>query len=173
MNSIQQTILAVAKKYIGETEKPSNMGFNSKVFEEKMLEVGFQKTQAWCSYFAELVWKEAYRLLKKEHVVINLDKYFSASATKTFANFSAAPMVTVSDVPVEGALVIWKKGSTWMGHVGIVSKVNADESFETIEGNGNDKGGREGYKVVEMFRKLELAPSKTGMYILGFVHPIL
>lgn len=44
---LKMSVVEIAKSYIGKTEKPSNSGFNDKVFESKMEEVGFQKGQAW------------------------------------------------------------------------------------------------------------------------------
>lgn len=40
-------------------------------------------------------------------------------------------------VPKKGDLAMWTKSSS-TGHVGIVSKVYADGSFDTIEGNSKD-----------------------------------
>ena len=39
MNAIQTKIVETARKYIGQTEVPGNMGFNDKVFQKKMEEV--------------------------------------------------------------------------------------------------------------------------------------
>jgi hypothetical protein len=52
-------VIRVASSYVGQTETPNNSGFKDSVFQKKMEEVGWEKTLAWCSYFAELVFKEA------------------------------------------------------------------------------------------------------------------
>lgn len=154
----------IALKYIGQTEKPGNSGFNDAEFEEKMKAVGFQKSHAWCSYFAELVFKEAYPDNKE------LDKLFSASAVQTFKNFSNSAYV-IGELPSENWLVIWqmqKDGKPqWQGHVGIVAKVIDHETFESIEGNTNDGGGREGYIVAKKLRKVKKV--QNGLQVLGFV----
>jgi hypothetical protein len=155
----------IAKKYIGQTEKPGNAGFNSVEFETKMLAVGWEKKQAWCSYFCELVAKEALPNKAKE-----LNKLFSASAVTTFTNFKSAGY-TISSTPIEGALVVWqtqKNGKPdWTGHIGIVSKVINNVSFRSIEGNTNSDGGREGYIVADKARTIKKV--QNGLQILGFI----
>lgn len=156
----------VATKYIGQTEKPGNMGFNDSEFESKMKAVGFQPTHAWCAYFTELVFKEAYPEKAKE-----LDKLFSASAVQTFRNFKNA-LYPVSNVPKKGNLVIWQTQKNGVpqatGHAGIVGPVKDNWIFESIEGNTNDGGGREGYIVARRTRK-HIADVKDGLKVLGFV----
>jgi hypothetical protein len=155
----------IAKKYIGETEKPANSGFVHADFEARMQKVGFQTGQSWCSYFAELVFKEAYPEKFKE-----LDTLFNAGAVKTFENFKKAGYLT-SMTPSPGALVIWqhqKDGKPeWKGHAGIVYSVMSPTFFISIEGNTNDKGGREGYTVASHTRAI--AKVKNGLQVLGFV----
>lgn len=157
----------VAIKYIGQTEKPGNMGFNDEEFEAKMKAVGFKRSHAWCAYFAELVFKEAYPEKFKE-----LDKLFSASAVKTYKNFRDAgyPM---HNTPEKDCLVIWqmhKNGKPqWQGHAGIVVRVEPNNwIFESVEGNTNDGGGREGY-IVAMRSRRHLAKVDNGLKVLGFI----
>lgn len=155
----------VAIKYLGQTEKTGNMGFNDPAFEKKMEAVGFSKGQAWCAYFAELVFKEAYSERLQE-----LDKLFSASAVQTYRNFRDASY-PISNVPQPGMLAIWqmqKDGKPhWSGHAGIVVSVNSVNDFESIEGNTNDHGGREGYIVARKSRTTKKV--KNGLQVLGFI----
>lgn len=155
----------VALKYIGQTEKPGNMGFNDAEFEAKMKSVGFEKTHAWCAYFAELVFKEAY-----PERVAELDKLFSASAVQTYKNFVNAAYLQ-GELPSENWLVIWqmqKDGKPqWSGHAGIVVKVIDQETFESVEGNTNDGGGRDGYIVARRIRKIHKV--QNGLQVLGFI----
>lgn len=156
----------IAEKYIGQTEMPGNSGFTNYEFEAKMKAVGFQRSHAWCAYFAELVFKEAYPDKFKE-----LDKLFSASAVQTYRNFkdAAYPM---NSMPSENNLVIWQNmrdGKPQVtGHAGIVGKVTDGWIFESIEGNTNDGGGREGYIVAKRIRK-HIADVKDGLKVIGFI----
>lgn len=160
------SIQEVAEKYIGETEKPGNMGFNDAEFEAKMNAVGFQKTHAWCAYFAELVFKEAL-----PHKFKELDKLFSAGTVQTFRNFRDAAYL-IGNAPRVGDLVIWqtmKDGKPQTtGHAGIVVDVIDHRNFWSIEGNTNDGGGREGY-IVAKKRRAVLENVTNGLKILGFI----
>lgn len=157
-------IVEIAKSYIGKTEKPGNQGFNDSVFEKKMEAVGFQKGQAWCSYFVELVAKEAYPELSKE-----LDKLCNASAVKTFSNFKSSRFKT-SDKPSVGDIVIWQQQKNgvaqWTGHAAIVVSASGD-TFSSVEGNTNSTGGREGFEVALKARNIKKV--KNGLQVLGFI----
>jgi hypothetical protein len=156
----------IALKYIGQTEKPGNMGFNDAEFEAKMKDVGFKQTHAWCAYFCELVFKEAIPERFNE-----FDRLFSASAVQTFKNFrdAAYPIGPAAQLDT---LVIWqnyKDGKAhWTGHAGIVSKVKSTWEFESVEGNTNSQGGREGFEVAVKDRKV-LAEVTNGLKVLGFI----
>jgi hypothetical protein len=156
----------VALQYIGKTEKPGNSGFTDEDFEKRMRAVGFQKGHAWCAYFAELVFKEAFPAKFFE-----LDRLFSASTVQTFKNFRDAAYL-IGYAPQPNTLVIWqsyKEGKPLTtGHAGIVSKVTSSWEFESVEGNTNSEGGREGFEVAVMHRKV-LAEVKNGLKILGFI----
>lgn len=156
----------VASQYIGQTEIKGNMGFKDPCFEEKMKAVGFQDGHAWCAYFTELVFKEAYPEKFDE-----LDKLFSASAVQTFKNFQKASYL-IGNVPQKDSLVIWqtmKEGRPhWTGHAAIVSKVINQDTFESIEGNTNLAGSREGIMVNTRTRKV-LPEIKNGLKVIGFI----
>lgn len=156
----------VALKYIGQTEKPGNMGFNDASFETRMKLVGFQKSHAWCCYYVELVFKEAYPERFEE-----LDKLFSAGTIQTFKNFRDAAYL-IGNVPHENNLVIWqsyKDGKALTtGHAGIVATVQSTWEFQSVDGNTNSHGGREGFEVALQSRKI-LANVKTGLKLLGFI----
>lgn len=156
----------VASQYIGQTEKPKNSGFNDVDFERKMRLVGFQTGHAWCQYFCELVYKEAFPERFDE-----FDILFSGSTIQTFRNFQNAAY-PIGYVPQVNSMVIWqmmKEGKPQMtGHAGIVSHVIDTWQFKSIEGNTNSTGGREGFEVAEKDRKV-LADVRNGLKVLGFI----
>jgi hypothetical protein len=156
----------VALKYLGQTEKPKNSGFNDSDFERKMREVGFQSGHAWCSYFCELIFKEAFPDNFKA-----LDKLFSGSTIQTFRNFRDAAYL-IGEVPRLDHLVIWqsmKEGKPQpTGHAGIVVSVKSTWEFESVEGNTSGGGSREGWIVARHPRKV-LATVADGLKILGFI----
>ena len=174
--TINELILYNARKFLGQQEIKGNQGFKDKDFQEKISECGWLKGQAWCAYFAELAWKEAYRVHDKEKVKI-LNKLFSAGAVKTYNNFRKSDFI-VDKIPEEGSVVIWQNYRDgkphWTGHAGIVYKIYSDDSarFETIEGNSNSRGGREGIEVAKQLRELNFEPKERGLVLKGFIHPI-
>ncbi len=164
---ITEQIKKVAESYIGKRETPNNSGFTDKEFEKRMKEVGWAKSLSWCSFFCELVWKEAYNsaVINKE-----LDKFFSGSATATYKNFELSGTWKVSKKPSVGAVAIWRFGNDWRGHAGVVTEVS-EGSFKSVEGNTNSSGGREGIEVAKKTRKLG-EPFKTkGLNLVGFIVP--
>jgi hypothetical protein len=156
----------IALTYLGETEKPKNSGFNDATFEAKMVSVGFVKGHAWCSYFAELVFKEAF-----PEKLAELTERFSGSTVLTFNNFKDAGYL-IGNVPRVNDLVIWrsyKNGKAMdTGHAGVVVSVQDAWQFESVEGNTSDGKSREGYIVARHKRKV-LADVQTGLKILGFI----
>jgi hypothetical protein len=159
------TVVEIAKSYLGKTEKPNNAGFNDRIFEQKMEDVGFQRGQAWCCYFAELCFKEA-----NQDRWFGIEGLFSASTVQTFQNFKKAKY-KISQKPIVGSLVIWQNYKNdkpqWSGHAGIVVEVIDDVTFKSIEGNTNDDGSREGYEVALKTRKVRQV--KNGLQVLGFI----
>lgn len=167
MTQINNTIASIAASYVGEREVPGNMGFTNKQFEKKMIDVGFIKSYSWCALFAELVWSEAYKGTQWLAVIKAL---FSASATTTYKNFDIDKRFEVSQVPQIGAVVIWRHGSGWQGHAGIVTAINGN-TIATVEGNTNAAGGREGIEVAEKVRKIKQPFQANGLNLVGFIIP--
>jgi hypothetical protein len=161
------TIVKVAEKYLGQTEKAGNRGWLDKDFEARMKLVGWASGHSWCAYFAELVWKEAYG---PDHKLYRaMDKLFSASSTATYANFSGSALFKVSQQPRPGALVVWRQGTDWRGHIGICTTGPRLGKFDTIEGNTNAAGSREGMYVARKVRRLGEPFKPKGLNLVGFI----
>jgi hypothetical protein len=154
-------------------EIPGNMGFKDHRFDELMVETGWQKGQAWCAYFCELVWKLAYE--KDTETAYAIEKLFAAGAVKTYNNFKAYQKFPVDKKPEIGAVAIWQTWKDnqpfWTGHAGIVVKILGGNEVLTIEGNTNSKGGREGIEVCEKNRRLSF-DTHNGLVLKGFIHAI-
>lgn len=161
-------VVEIAQKYIGQKETINNSGFKDSDFEDRMEKCGWKPGQAWCAYFAELVWKEAYP--DKQ----DLDKLFSGGAVATYTNFAKDSDYIVDKIPEPGAVVIWQyyRNSVpqWTGHAGIV--ISSDGlNIYTVEGNTNAQGGREGIEVAQKFRSLDFVPKQHGLVLKGFIKP--
>lgn len=157
--------IEIAKRYLGEKELTNNTFSDNTELGRKLHEAGQKNGEAWCSYFSEAVFCEAFPYKNPE-----LRKIFSASAVHTFKNLKDAGY-DVHDIPQAGDLVIWQRFENgvpqWTGHAGIVVRVNSDGSFFTIEGNTNEDGEREGTTVAEKLRKN--IKRDNGLNILGFI----
>lgn len=175
MKAIQQEIIDVARSYLDVREVgANNSGFNDETFQQRLAIVGWDYGQAWCAYFAELVWREAFSAF--DTIIANqLAHIFSAGAVRTFENFRAVPDYRIIDVPIEGAVAIWRHYKqdkpTWMGHAGIVVQPNGDY-FSTIEGNTNSAGGRDGQGVIARTRSLLTSAPSSGLHLMGFIVPV-
>lgn len=173
--TINEEIVLVAKSYEGQEEIRGNKGFKEEDFETKTKAVGWQKDQAWCSYFSELVWKEAYQQWDAT-LFSRLDKLFVGSAVTTFRNFQKTKDFVCNQNPKPGCLVVWQNyesgAASWSGHIGIVETASVPKQlFTAIEGNTNDNGEREGFEVAIKTRTLNFKPKQNGLVLLGFVHP--
>lgn len=174
MEIISQLIINKAQHYLGQREKVGNTGFIDESLDKKMRSIGFDDKEAWCSLFAELVWKEAY----SEYMplmVQKLDVIFSEGAVKTYLNFNKSTdfHLLVTKTPIPGALVFWQKYVNgimdWRGHVGIFTQFEGGKMI-TIEGNTNDNGSRDGDGVYKKNRTLDYF-NNNGLRLLGFVNP--
>lgn len=167
---INDEIALIASKYIGEMETPNNSGFKDKDFEKRMRDVGWDKGMAWCSFFSESVWKEAYA--KNAEVLKRIDQLFSGSATATFKNFDLNKIFKTSkDTPVVGAVAIYRHGNGWQGHAAIVEKI-LDNATQNIEGNTSVDGSREGVAVFRKIRPIKSEYKPNGLNLVGFIYPL-
>ena len=165
--SRRRKIIQVSKAFIGQQEKSGNTGFQSAEMERLMKEVGWHSGDAWCVYFAKLMWYyDAPQWLKPRILTA-----ISGNSQQTWARVNSDPAFVVSNIPRSGDLVIWQNykngvGQT-SGHAGIVKRMNVNDFF-TIEGNSNISGGSEGYEVVEKVRKYNFE-NNNGLRLKGFV----
>lgn len=168
----EEKIIAAAEKYIGQKEIKGNKGFHDENFDQKMRAIGFKTGDAWCSYFAELVWREAYADNKSALNVIK--GLFSGSSYRTLTNFKKAGF-KAHKTARPGSIVIWRKkvngDYTSFGHVAICVEA-ADDHFKTVEGNTNSAGSREGDSVAPKTRKYKFH-RENGLELAGFIYPIL
>ena len=159
-------IVKEALFYVGQREEHGNSGFINGSFEIEMKEEGWQEGWAWCCLFAKVVFKNVYPERAAE-----LNKLFSPSCVKTYQNARDGGYL-INELPNVGNLVLWqsvKEGKPQAtGHAGIVIKLKSTWEFESVEGNGSEKGSREGTTVVIQQRKV-LKDVWNGLKVIGFV----
>lgn len=170
------TLSQVAERYIGKTETPNNSGFKDKVFESKMKNVGWLKSQAWCAYFAELCTIEWANEIGRKDIAKLATQLFSGGSTATYKNFeiyaTANPkgIARVSKVPVNNSIAIYRHGNSWQGHTAITKSFTPDLVVTNIEGNSNSEGGREGVEVSVKKRKHKAPYAPKGLNIIGYIY---
>ncbi len=140
---LADSIIQVAQSQLGVQEMPkgSNAGPQVEIY---LKSVGLGKGFAWCMSFVYWVVKESCAktahpnlLLKTGGVMAQWNKCINLRVIK----------------PQEGDIFIMDFGKG-TGHTGIVTKVLPNGNIETIEGNTNDDGSREGYEVCKRIRKI-------------------
>jgi hypothetical protein len=124
--------IAIAEKYVGVTEKPRNSNRGPEV-ETFLKFVGLGGGYSYCAAFVSFV----------------LDKSgacYPAVNGKLVKTAAARGFVIPGSIPAEkvlrgeyklqgGEVVVWRRGESWQGHVGFVTKRISDASFTTIEAN--------------------------------------
>jgi hypothetical protein len=168
--TLTDNIVSVAKSYIGQEEIRENQGFKDANFEKKMDSVGWYKSAPWCAFLAKLIWQEAFVTLDVKGEAL-VKKYGSGSALTSYHNYAESPEFHVSQTPTIGSLVIWKEGNGPAGHAGIVVGIPNATTVQTIEGNTNTDGSREGY-IVAVKTRSSLPSTGKALNLVGFVHPI-
>lgn len=176
----ENTLFTEAKQWIGVREKKSNSGFNSVIFERKLLEVGWYKYAPWCAFFTKMITIDT--LLKfKSHSVLEDAKHedfiniLGGSVVITWSNLNAFYNKDTSIFEVHqrilkpNSIAFFRYGKTSKGHAVIVGNELLKDAFETIEGNSNVAGAREGVGVFARIRKNNLPYADKGLNILGSI----
>lgn len=136
MSILSNKALEIAKSQIGAEEHPRGSNWGEPVI-SYLKSVGINFPAAWCMAFVYWCFKEAAKQLSVENPlyktggVLSQYKYRKANAVKD---------------PQPGDIFIIDYGKG-LGHTGIVVGVNNNQTIDTIEGNTNDTGSREGYEV--------------------------
>lgn len=168
--TLEEKIVAVAKSFVGQKEKPNNSGFIDPLFEKKEKARGWINGQSWCAYTGELIWYDAFTEIEPDALPL-INKYFSGSAVQSYKNFKASPEFKVRKEPVLGGILIWQHGDSELGHMGCCIALTDINHVGSVEGNTNAAGGREGIEVALKNRVLNLPHSTTGLNYLGCVQP--
>jgi hypothetical protein len=176
MNDFQRRILKTALNFVGEREVGNNIRFENLRFEELMAKSGWERGQAWCAYFGEVVYREA--------GLTQLADLFSGSAVQTLTNIRKALETqglgnvispnSVSRPNVGDIFIMQSYGDgdpSWTGHLGIVARVMKNGLFVTVEGNTNSEGGREGIEVALGIRSMADKDREDGLRLIAFIRP--
>lgn len=165
---IKYLAVAAAGTLIGTKETPpgSNRGFIIDKIESLFNQRGVQ----YCVIFVLYCYLEACNSIK-----VNFPFPFTASSQTLFENAYKLDCIYYDPAKIkEGDIVIWRKFNLWKGHAGlIISPLNKDNTFVTIEGNtsntdyGSQRDGDGIYKRIRKANKINFTVS--AFYIRGFI----
>lgn len=106
---------------------------------------------AWCAGFVSFLLNQAAETLQMSLPIAGSFSCDSLAAQGKSAGVFikessiANGTTNISDFPNSGIFLVRRTNTDWT-HTGVVTRFNED-SFDTIEGNTNDDGNREGYEV--------------------------
>lgn len=140
---IAERALHVAAARIGEREVRRN---SSPWIDRFLAAVGLNPGYAWCASF--VYWS----LRASGWDASLLPQRRKAAAVVNWRRWAAEnDLITLK--PRRGDLMLWVNLDNVTGHIGFITKVDGRE-FETIEGNTNDAGSREGDGVYRKTRQM-------------------
>jgi len=133
--------LKEVNKHLGITEEK-----NKNLIYEFQKSVGISKNAAWCYAFQYFCYNNVCNnlgiknVLPKTGVANNFFNYVKKFGTKKKYKAKA------------GDYIVWKAVNSWNGHIGIVEKVNKNNTVTTIEGNTGLATVRTGGMVAKKVR---------------------
>lgn len=140
--TFSETVLDIASSQVGEQEEPigSNWG---PVVQAYLASVGITFPAPWCMAFVYWCFNEAAKMMSVANPV-----YKTGGVMMQLAKSKSK----IVKKPQPGDVFIMEFGHG-LGHTGIVESINGNV-VNTIEGNTNDDGSREGYEVARRTRKI-------------------
>lgn len=138
---IRAAILEVAGKELGQRESSANWSPRIKQY----LAAAKVKTPApWCAAYVNWVLQELFgaeSLLEQVPLQAYVQSYYDFAKKNDL-------LVKAVDVKPGDLFLLWFPSLNRYGHIGIVKEMNFKKGrYQTLEGNSNDEGSREGYEV--------------------------
>jgi hypothetical protein len=172
MTLLSEKIVVTAKEFLSEKNINDNADLNETIYQVKLMEYDWNMQFSAASITCEIIWKHA---IGRSSVSEwrQLDKLFVPSPIGTYANFRGCNSYKSGNVPEVGALAFWKRGnSSWMGAMGIVTKVEKNkQSFDIIEGRLMSGSDNKFITVMESAGKKTGLPFKEDkLNLIGFIY---
>lgn len=135
--TLQQKALDIAISQLGVQEAPGHKNSGNDV-EKYLKSVGLGPGFSWCMAFVYWCHIQAAEAMGRKVLM-----YKTGGVLEQWRQRKTNYKV-ITPQPGDVFIMDYGKGQ---GHTGIVVKVNEDGTIDTIEGNTNDDGSREGYEV--------------------------
>lgn len=130
----EDSLVNVLKSQIGQTEHPRGSNWGHPV-QEYLEAAGINRPAPWCAAFIE--W--------------GLQKIGRKGAGAYVPSWNQ-PSHRINQPSIGSLGLVWFPQMKRYGHIFCVKRVTSSRSIETIEGNSNAEGSREGYAVVSRVR---------------------
>lgn len=167
-----EKVVVTAKEFLGDKNINDSREFNEPLYRAKLLHYGWELQFAAASVFVELVWQMS---IGKEMTSERqrLDRLFCPSPVATHANFRGCKDYKTGNLPEKGAIAVWVRGTSWQGHLAIVSEVSPNKDrFDVIE--GRILSGSDGHFILVKESKdkfLDQPYSREKLNLRGFIYP--
>lgn len=126
-----QELIRIAESFVGVRERGgNNRGPEVEMFQRT---IGGAAGEAWCMSFVQYCIKQAEAATGARSGI-----HRSEGCQNVWYN---SPSNMRRSRPEPGSVVIWGRRNSWQGHTGVVVKVHANGSFETVEGNTSGGAG--------------------------------
>lgn len=156
------TFMKVAYAFEGLEEEKGNRGYWHDIFARELnAPLGIPYCQAWVEYVAKLT---------ATFLEVNDPFPSNTASSQNFFEWAKKNNL-VSNEPDFGAIVVWRDGKSWRGHVGIVT-THDDSHFYSIEANTSNplsqwRDGR--YIMMKKHSLKRIGQISEGRWIRGFV----
>lgn len=173
MALICEKVVVTAKEFLNTKNINDSREFNEPIYQAKLRYFNWDLSFAASSMFCEIVWKISVGGVNSLSEWNEIDRMFSPSPIAVHANFRGNKSYKTGNTPEVGALVFWKRGNSWQGHMAIVVWVSEDKkSFDIIEAR-TVVGSEDKFLNIEerKGKKVGLPFANDKLNILGFVYP--
>jgi hypothetical protein len=145
VSQTHNNVVNIAKSYVGIKETKKN---SSPLIDKFLYNVNSKPGNPWCSAFVSWCLDSANITTLK--IRSALARNFIIKSNKSMLNIKAksisAKKVIINNMDVpSGSIIVWRKGQTIFGHVGIVNTWNKNKGI-TIEGNTSPDNYSNTYK---------------------------
>lgn len=136
--------LKEANKYLGITEEK-----NKNLIFEFQKSVDISKNAAWCYAFQYYCYNNVCNNLEIKNVLPK------TGVANEFFNYAKRLGIKREYKAKAGDYIVWKAVNSWQGHIGIIKKVNSNNTVVTIEGNTGAETVRTGGMVAKKVRSYQ------------------
>lgn len=165
MTLIEEAV-QLAETYEGKTEQRKNSAdWLTDLMKKSGNPAAWQPPEPYCIAAALAVWN----IILRKH---NMEIPFHPSKSTQTCYDNAKLKGFIGDSPSVGDIVIYRKGDTWQGHAGIVTKVMDDRicttEFNTSSNHaGNQRDGEGCYPRTRLFKDFQ--KSSNHLWIRGYI----